>query len=63
MATDLNSKTQTRKRGFSAHGGQHRKHRKGGGLNSHWGGFIDPRIAKTDPLYPFGHSKRHASAE
>jgi hypothetical protein len=39
------SKTQLRKKNFH---GEHRVHRKGGGLNSHWGGVVIPNAARGE---------------
>lgn len=50
MATDPNSKTQKRKRGFLAQKRHHKPKKKGGGLNSHWNGFIDGK--ETRAGYP-----------
>lgn len=52
------SATQKRRAGFK---GEHKRRRKGGGLNSHWGGYIDAKTTKNDPTYPMGLSKRNRS--
>lgn len=56
-AQDENSKTQRRKRARKAMGPRKSRKRKGGGLNSHWGGIVNPKVAQTDPEYPTGLPK------
>ena len=48
-APTLGSKTQKRKAGFAAQKRQHKRRSKGGGLNSHWNGFIDAKARSGEP--------------